>query len=78
MIIRKQPIKEQVNPRKRSKEINLTDIEKGSPIETPPFISHKVDYKGDTNEKNNGSDDSQSETDGCVINMAKEYEDEED
>ena len=38
----------------------------------------KVDYKGDTNEKTYGSDDSPSETNCCVINMAKEHENEED
>ena len=30
-IIRKEPIKDPVNPRKRAKEINLTYVEKGSP-----------------------------------------------
>ena len=37
---------------------------------------HKVDYKGDTYEKTYVSDYSQSETDGCVINLAKEYDNE--
>ena len=39
---------------------------------------HKVDYKGDTNEKTRGSDDSPSETDTCVRNLANEHENEED
>ena len=33
---------------------------------------------GDTNEKTHGSDDYPSETDGCAINLAEEYENEED
>ena len=36
--------------------IFLTDVEKGSPKETPPSFWRKVDYKGDTNEKNHSSD----------------------
>ena len=43
MIIRKQPIPEPVNPRKRSKDDTITDIEKTSPKETPPSFRHKVD-----------------------------------
>ena len=35
-IIRKQYIKEPVNPSKRAKENNLTDVEIVSPEETPP------------------------------------------
>ena len=35
-IVRKEVIKEPVNPRKMAKEITLTDVEKGSPKETPP------------------------------------------
>ena len=31
-----------------------------------------------TNEKTHGSDDSPSETDGCVRNLSKEHENEED
>ena len=38
----------------------------------------KLDYKGNTNEKTRGSDDSPSETGGCVRNLAKEHEYEED
>ena len=48
-IIRKEPIQEPVNPRKRAIGITLTDVEKGSPKETPSSFRHKVDYKGDTN-----------------------------
>ena len=39
---------------------------------------HKVDYKGDTNEKTYGSDDLPHETDSCVRNLAKEHGNEED
>ena len=39
---------------------------------------NKVDYEGDNNDKIRGSDYSQSETDGCVRNLDKEYENEED
>ena len=35
------------------------------------MIWHKVDYKGDSNEKNRGYDYSPSETEGCNINLAK-------
>ena len=70
-IIRKQPVKESVNPRKREKQINLTDVEKGSPKETLPTFWHNVDYEGDTNEKTHGYDYSPSETEGCVRNLAK-------
>ena len=53
-------------------------MEKCSPKETPPSFWHKVDYEGDANEKTHGYDDSPSETDGCVRNLAKEDENEED
>ena len=72
-IIRRQPIKEPVNPRKRAKENTLTDEEKGSPKEKNPSFCHKVYYKGDTNEKTRGSDDSPGETDGCVRNLDREH-----
>ena len=39
---------------------------------------NKVDYKGNTNDKTHGSDDSPNENYGCVRNMAKEHENEED
>ena len=78
LIIRKQTIQEAVNPRKRLKGNNLNDVEKLSPKETPTTFWHEVDYEGDTNEKAYGSDHSPSETDGCVINLAKEHENEED
>ena len=42
------------------------------------MFRHKVDYKGDNNEKTRGSEDSLSETDGCVKNLFKEHENEED
>ena len=77
-IIRKQPIKEPVNPRKREKENNLTNVEKCSPKETPPQFRHTVYYTYDTNEKTHGYDDSPIETDGCVRNLTKEHENEED
>ena len=44
---------------------------------SPPF-KNKEDYIGDTNEKTSGSDDSPSETDGCVRNLDKEHKNEED
>ena len=40
------------------------------------MFNHKVYYKGDTNEKTYDSDDSPSETDGCVRNLAEENENE--
>ena len=39
---------------------------------------HKVDYKGDTNDKTHGYYYSPSETGGCVKNLAKEHRNEED
>ena len=44
---------------------------KNSPKEITEKFWHKIDYKGDTNEKTHGSEDSPSETDYCVINMEK-------
>ena len=35
------------------------------------MFQHKVDYKGDTNEKTRGFDYSPSETGGFKINLAK-------
>ena len=78
LIMIKQPIKEPVNPSKRKKKDTIPDVEKGSPKETTPLFRNKVDYRGDTNEKTHGSDDSPSENDGCVRNLAKEHENEED
>ena len=78
LIIRKQPIQEPVNPRKRAKENTLTDIEKGSPKEKFPSFWNTVDYEGDTTEKTHYYDDSPSETDACVRNLDKEHENEED
>ena len=78
LIIRKEPIREPVNPRKREKEDIITDVEKASPKKTPQFFQHKVEYKGDKNDKNHGSDYSPTETDECVINLDKEHENEED
>ena len=37
----------------------------------------KIDYKGDTNDKTHDSDDSTSETDDCMRNLAKQHENEE-
>ena len=71
MIIRKQIIQEPVNPRKRSKEDAITDVEKATPKETPTQFWHKADYKGDTDEKTHVSDNSPSETDDCVRNLDK-------
>ena len=42
------------------------------------MFRNKVEYEDDTNEKTHGSDDSPSETDCCVRNLAKEHENEED
>ena len=76
-IIRKQHIQEPVNPKKREKEDTITDVEKVFPKEIPPSFWHKVDYKGDTNEKTHGYDDSPCETDDCVRKLEKEHENEE-
>ena len=64
LIMRKDPIQEPVNPSKRAKEDNIPDVEKNSPRETTPLFWHKVDYKGENNEKTRGYEDSPSETDG--------------
>ena len=42
-MIRQQPSKEPENPRKRTNENTLTDVEKSSPKETTPSFLHKVD-----------------------------------
>ena len=72
-IIIKQPIKEPVNPRKITQENPFTEVEKGITKETPQSFLNKVDYKGDTNEKTHGYDDSPSETDGCVRRIQIRY-----
>ena len=64
--------------RNLEKEINLTNVEKGSTKETPPLFRKKLDYKEDTNDKTRGSEDPPSETDGCVRNLSKEYGNEDD
>ena len=48
-------------------------MQKSIPKETPPVFRHKVYYKGDTNDKTHGSNNSPSETGGCVRNLAKEH-----
>ena len=75
-VIRKEPIRDTVNPRKISKEGTVTDVEKYSYYKTLPFFRHKVDYEGDTDEKKRCSDDSRTETDDCVRNLDKEHENE--
>ena len=77
-ITRKETIQEPIKPSKRTKEDTITDAEKSIPKETNPLLWHKVEYKGDTNEKTRGSNNLPSETDGCVINLYKEHENEED
>ena len=71
MIIRKEPIQEPVNPRKRTKQNTITDAEKNCPKKTPPFFLHKVDYEVNTNEKTRVSEDSPGETDDCERNMER-------
>ena len=61
-IIRKQPIQEPVNPRKRVKYDTRNYVEKYSPKETPPSFRNKLDYKGDTNENTHDYEDSPSDT----------------
>ena len=56
----------------------ITNVEKYSPGKTPPYFWHKVDYKGYTNDRTRGSDDSPSETDDSVRFLDKENENEED
>ena len=56
----------------------ITDVAKTVPKETPAMLFQKVDYEGDTNQKTHGSDDSPSETDGCVRNLVKKHESQED
>ena len=73
-IIRKQPIQEPVNPRKRSKEDTITYAERTIPKETPAQFWNKVYQEGETNEKTHGSGYSPSETDDCVRNLDKEHE----
>ena len=60
LITQKETIQEPVNPSKSSKEDTIPDVEKSIPKETPPLFRHKVNYKGDTNEKTHGYYDSTS------------------
>ena len=46
--------------------------------ETTPFFRHKVEHKGDTNDKTHGSDDLPIQNDDSVRNLAEEHENEED
>ena len=78
LVIRKKYIGDTVNPRKRSKDDTVTDVEKYSLHKTPPSFWHNADYEGDTYENNRCSDDSRTETDDCVRNLDKEHEHEED
>ena len=75
-MIRKEYIGDTVNPIKIPKEYTVTDLEKYSINKTPTSFQHKVDYEGDTDEKNHCSDYSQTETDDCVRNLEKEHENE--
>ena len=77
MITGKENIQEPVTTSKSTKEDTIPDVEKSSPKGKPPPFKIKAGYRGDTNKKTHGSDDSPSETDGCVINLAKEHENEE-
>ena len=53
VIIRKETIQETFNSRKMEKEDSIHDAEKLVKKRTRLFF-HKVDYKGDTNEKTHG------------------------
>ena len=66
----KEIIQELYNPSKREKEDSIPDEEKHNK-KTPPPFKNKEDYIGDINEKTRESDDSTSETDGCVRNLGK-------
>ena len=70
-VIRKEPIGDIFNPRKMAKEDNVTYVEEYSLQKTLPYFRHKVDYEGDTNEKNCCSVDYPSETDDCIRNLDK-------
>ena len=61
-----------------SKYDTIPILEKSIPKEATPLFWDKVYSKGNKNEKTQGYDNSQSETDGCVINLSKEHENEED
>ena len=67
-----------MEPVKITKEDTIPDVEKNSQKKTAPLFRHKVDYKGYTNEKTRDYNDSPGKTDGCVINLSKEHENEED
>ena len=54
-----------------SKYDTKPDVEKSSPKERTPLFRNKVDYRCSTNEKTRGYDDSPSETDSCVRNLAE-------
>ena len=58
--------KEPVNPNKWAQEETIPDVEINSPKERNPLFWHNADFKGDTNEKTTGSNDSPSENNGCM------------
>ena len=61
-----------------TKEDTVTGVEKYSLHKKPPYFWHKVDYEGDTNEKNRFTDDSWTTTDDNVRKLDTEQENEED
>ena len=74
----KESIKVTYNPIKRSKEVSIPDVEQNNNKKNSTIKKKKEDYIGDTNENMRGYDASPSETDGCVRNLVKEHENEED
>ena len=66
LVLRKEPIRDTVNPRKISHGDTLIDTEKGSQHKTPRPFKNKEDYEGDTDENNCYNYDSQTGDDDCV------------
>ena len=69
--IRKEHIRDTVNPRKISQEDTVTDVEKGIQHKKYRPFQNKEDYEGDTDKNNIFTDDLRTENDDCVRNLDK-------
>ena len=56
MVIRKEPIRVTLNPKKLSQEDTVTNVELGNQHKTPRHFWNKEDYEGDTNKNNSFTD----------------------
>ena len=66
--IKKEPIRDTVNPRQIPQEDTVTDVEKYNINKTPPPFLNKVNYEGDIDENNYFTDNLRTKNDDCVRN----------